>query len=123
MTSHAAVTLNRTPALLRVVIYSEAARWFAYALECDVRASAKTAEAALDTLIKIVEAHIAADLKRGEEPLSLFKVTPHGIWNKFAAAASAKHPVELRRTESPGRLRYLVATCAERPDVATASSN
>lgn len=104
------------PALLRVVIYSEAARWCAYALECDVSTSARTADAALDTLIKIVETHVAADLRTGREPLSIFKVTPQRIWAKFAAAATLKHPVELRRMEAPGRLRYLVATCSDHSD-------
>ena len=108
-------------ALLRVVVYAEAARWFAYALECDVKTSAKTAEAALDTLIKIVETHVAADLRSGRQPLSNFKVTPQMIWRKFASAADRQRPVELRRTEAPGRLRYLVATCTGPVDGSTGS--
>ncbi len=122
MTSPAGAVRPRH-ALLRIVLYAEAARWSAYALECDLRTSAKTADAALDTLIKIVETHIAADLRTGREPLSIFKVTPQGIWNKFATAANVKHPVELRRAGSPGRLRYLVATCADDTDAAIPTIN
>jgi hypothetical protein len=98
------------PALLRIVIYSEATWWCACALECDVQAFCKTAEAALDTVVQIVETHVAADIRMGREPLSGFSVTPQQIWTKFSTAARLKHPVELNRTDSPVHLRYLVAT-------------
>ena len=97
-------------ALLRIVIYSEATRWCSCALECDVQTSCQTPQAALDTLVQIVETHAAADIRMGREPLSGFRVTPQQIWNKFSTAARLKHPVELNRADSPGRLRFLVAT-------------
>jgi len=92
--------------LLRIVVYAEATLWCAWALECDIRARGRTPDLALDTLIKIVERHVAADLRMGREPLSAFKVTPPDIWNKFAASRGRA----LRRADSPGRLRYIVAT-------------
>lgn len=92
--------------LLRIVVYAEATLWCAWALECDIRARGRTAELALGTLIKIIERHVAADLRMGREPLSAFKITPPDIWNKFAA--SGGH--ELRRDDGSGRLRYVVAT-------------
>ena len=122
MTSPEAAKRPR-PALLRIVLYAEAARWSAYALECDLRTSANTADAALDTLIKIVETHVAADLRTGREPLSIFKVTPQRIWNKFATAANVKHPVQLRRPEAPGRLSYLIATCADDAEASAPALN
>ena len=122
MTSQPAATRPKH-AILRVVLYCEEARWSAYALECDLKTSAKTADGALDTLIKVVETHVAADLRTGREPLSIFKVTPQRIWNKFAAAAHVKPPVDLHRAGSPGRLRYLVATCDDEPEAAPQEVN
>lgn len=105
--SDSATPLGSGREVLRIVVYAEPTLWCAWALECDIRARGRTAEIALDTLIKIVERHVAADLRMGREPLSAFKVTPADIWNKFAATLG---PVEVRRNPSSTRLRYVVAT-------------
>lgn len=102
--------LHPTNSLLRIVVYAESpGHWCAQALECDVKSSSRTADAALDTLIKIVETHVAAELQSGRHPLASFKVAPRPMWGRFALAAQATHPIELHRTDSPGRLRYLIA--------------
>jgi hypothetical protein len=102
--------LHPTNSLLRIVVYAESpGQWCAQALECDVKSSSRTADAALDTLIQVFEAHMAADLRPGGHPLASFSPAPQPMWSKFAVAAQAAHPFELHRPDSPGRLRYLVA--------------
>ena len=113
--------LHPTNSLLRIVVYAESpGQWCAQALECDVKSASRTADAALDTLIKILEAHIAADLRPGVHPLASFTAAPQPMWSKFAMAAQAAHPFELHRADSPGRLRYLIAKSID--DAAASSS-
>ena len=82
----------------------------AQAIECDLTASAGTRDAALDTLVKLVEVHVAFDGRRGTDPLSQFAPAPPPCWKRFAAAAAAQEPLELPRSNQPADLRYLVAT-------------
>ena len=97
--------------MLRIVVYAEPHdRWIAQAIECDLSASGSTRDAALDTLIKLVEVHVAFDARRGTDPLSRFAPAPPPSWNRFAAAAAAQDPLELTRSERPTDLRYLIAT-------------
>ena len=113
--------LHPTNSLLRIVVYAESpGQWCAQALECDVKGSSRTADAALDTVIKIVEAHIAADLRPGVHPMASFNAAPQPMWSKFAMAAQAAHPFELHRADSPGGLRYLIAKSID--DAAASSS-
>ena len=97
--------------LLRIIVHAESAtRWIAQAIECDLMASGGTRDAALDTLIKLVEVHVAFDARHGTDPLSRFAPAPPECWNRFAAAAAAQEPLELTRSERPADLRYRVAT-------------
>ena len=98
--------------LLRIVVYPEStSRWTAQAIECDLMASASTRHAALDTLLKLVEVHVAFDARQGTDPLSRFAPAPPPCWERFATAAAAEAPLELTRSDRPIDLRYLVATC------------
>ena len=101
--------------LLRIVVYAESdARWTAQAIECDLMASGGTRDAALDTLIKLVEVHVAFDGRRGTEPLSRFAPAPPPCWKRFADAAAAEEPLELTRSDRPAMdLRFLVATSVD----------
>lgn len=98
--------------LLRIVVYAEPDhRWTAQAIECDLRASSGTRDAALDTLLKLIEVHVAFDARRGTDPLSRFAPAPPPCWQRFAAAAAAQEPLELTRSDrSTADLRFLVAT-------------
>lgn len=97
--------------LLRIVVYAESeTRWTAQAIECDLMASGHTRDAALDTLVKLVEVHVAFDGRRGTDPLSQFAPAPPPCWKRFATAAAAHEPLELTRSARPTDLRYLVAT-------------
>lgn len=103
----AIVTMTHS-ALLRVVVFPHAAGgWSACALERDVRTSAINADAALDALVKMVE---ATSYPVADEPLIQFGLAPDDAWQTFAAAAQRNPPVELTSADSPSRLRYLVAT-------------
>ncbi len=97
--------------LLRIVVYAEStSRWTAQAIECDLMASGATRHAALDTLLKLVEVHVAFDGRQGTDPLSRFAPAPPPCWERFATAAAAEEPLELTRSDRPTDLRYLVAT-------------
>ena len=66
--------------LLRIVVYAESAsRWTAQAIECDLMASGATRHAALDTLLKLVEVHVAFDGRQGTDPLSRFAPAPRAV--------------------------------------------
>ena len=98
--------------LLRIVVYAESGtRWRAQAIECDLMASAGTRDAAVNTLVSLVEVHVAFDGRRGTAPLSRFAPAPQSCWKRFATAAAAQEPLELPRSNrSAADLRYLVAT-------------
>ena len=101
--------------LLRIVVYPEShARWTAQAIEYDLMASAGTRDAALDTLIKLLEVHVTFDGRRGTEPLSRFAPAPPQCWRRFEDAAAAREPLELTWSDRPVmELRYLVATSVD----------
>ena len=97
--------------LLRIVVYAESkTRWMAQAIECDLMASGHTRDAALDTLVKLVEVHVAFDGRHGTDPLSRFAPAPPLCLRKFENAAASQAPLELTRSDRPTDLRYLVAT-------------
>ncbi len=100
-------------ALLRIVVYPESTGgWTAQAIECDLMAWGATRAAALDTLLKLVEVHVAFDGRQGTDPLSRFAPAPPPCWERFATAAAAEEPLKLTRSNRPTDLRYLVATSA-----------
>lgn len=103
---------------LRIIVFPDSPKaWTARSLEHDLAARGTTAEAAIDTLVKIAEAHIAFDTRHGRLPLSAFAAAPRLYWNAFARAEKAA-PVEVRRPEYDHTLRCVIGMVAEHPIIA-----
>ena len=103
---------------LKIIVFPDSLKaWTARSLEHDLAARGPTAEAAIDTLIKIAEAHIAFDTRHGRLPLSAFTSAPRLYWNAFAQAEKST-PVEVRRPENDGTLHCVVRMVAEHPIIA-----
>jgi hypothetical protein len=101
---------------LRVVVFPETQRtWTARSLEHDLAAGGATAEAALDTLLKIAQAHIAYDVRHGHEPLSVFAAAPQLYWSAFAAAQRIQISTELNWRESGAPTHVLAAIVPQHP--------
>lgn len=103
---------------LRIIVFPDSRKaWTARSLEHDLAARGATAEAAIDTLVKIAEAHIAFDTRHGRLPLSAFACAPRLYWNAFARAERST-PVEVRRPESDRTLHCVVRMVSEHPIIA-----
>lgn len=89
--------------------------WTARSLEHDLAAEGRTAEAALDNLVKMADAHIAYDIRHGHEPLSAFASAPQRYWNAFGAAPKKDPPIELTRNEPRRSLRCVVGVAPYNP--------
>ena len=101
---------------LRIVVYPETTKaWGARSLEHDLSAVGRTAEAALDALVRIASAHIAYDSRHGRAPLSAFAAAPRPYWNAFAVAAQSARPLEIIRPEPQGAMSCLVSVTREHP--------
>ena len=87
----------------------------ARSLERDISAAGRTAEAAVESLLSIAEAHIAFDSRHGREPLSTFTAAPQLYWKAFARSADDSQPREVSRFDSVSRLRYLVGIVPQNP--------
>lgn len=93
---------------LRVLVFPESIRWWtARSLEHDIAVSSKTAETALDSLIKIAQAHVAYDVRHGRLPLSAFAPAPRPYWSAFPAHATLR--LELRHPDEGGPTIHVVA--------------
>lgn len=103
---------------LNIVVFPDSSKaWTARCLEHDLSARGTTAEAAVDTLVKIVDAHIAYDIRHGRTPLSAFMAAPRLYWNAFTGAQKAR-PVELRRPENDRTLYCSIGMVPQHPIVA-----
>lgn len=103
-------------ASLKIVVFPETPKtWIARSLEHDLAAAGRTAEAALDTLVKVADAHIAYDIRHGHKPLSAFGSAPRIYWNAFSVAKIEQNPVELTRSAPDRSLRYVVGLAAQNP--------
>jgi hypothetical protein len=101
---------------LRIVVFPETPKtWTARSLEHDLAAAGRTPEAALDTLVKIADAHIAYDIRHGHKPLSAFGSAPKLYLDAFNVARTASSPVELARNSPERSLRYVVGITAFNP--------
>ena len=101
---------------LRIVVFPDTPHtWKARALEHDLMAGGRSAEAALHTLVKLADAHIAYDIRHGHRPLSAFAPAPQMYWNAFWGAAKSAQPIELTRTEPERSLRYVVGIASADP--------
>jgi hypothetical protein len=101
---------------LRIVVFPETTKaWTARSLEHDLAAVGRTADAALDALVRIASAHIAYDVRHGRPPLSAFSTAPRSYWHAFGVAASKSKPMEITRTEPQGALSCLVSVTDVNP--------
>ena len=86
--------------------------WHAQAIECDLTAVANSRAASLDTLVKVIEVHVAHDTRMGRAPLSRLAAAPDDRRAAFERAARVVDPVELMRDERAA-LRFLVANSVD----------
>jgi hypothetical protein len=97
------------PRQLRILVFPETHRtWTARGLEHDLAAGGRTIESAVDTLLKIVRAHIDFDLRHHHEPLSAFAAAPSLYWSAFTGARRLPLEMELDWSDR-GRLAEVVA--------------
>ena len=103
---------------LRIVVFPDSPKaWTARSLEHDLAARGRTAEAAVDTLVRIAEAHIAYDKRHGRAPLSAFASAPRLYWNAFARAEKTS-PAEVRQPETDETLSCVIGRIPEHPIIA-----
>ena len=106
-------------ARLRIVVFPETSKtWAARALEHVLAGAGRTADAAVDTLLKIARAHVAYDLRHGREPLSAFAAAPQLYWSAFMGATKLANPTELVWGEFGSPLRCLVGIATQHPMLA-----
>ena len=101
---------------LRIVVFPETTKaWTARSLEHDLAAVGRTADAAIDALVRVASAHIAFDIRHGRTPLSGFSAAPRSYWHAFAGESARTKPMELLRMDPEGALSCLVAVMRENP--------
>lgn len=108
---------------VKIVVFPDSSKaWTARCLQHDLSARGTTAEAAVDTLVKIVDAHIAYDIRHGRTPLSAFMAAPRLYWNAFTGAQKVR-PVELRQPEKDRTLHCAIGMIDQHPIIATHRPN
>ncbi|MEO7158735.1 MAG: hypothetical protein ABI039_14305 [Vicinamibacterales bacterium] len=101
---------------LRIVVFPETTKaWTARSLEHDLAAAGRTAEAAVDALVRMASAHIAYDLRHGHVPLSAFGAAPRAYWHAFAGSSSKPRPIEVTRLGAASPLSCLVSVSMVNP--------
>lgn len=89
--------------------------WTARSLEHDLMAAGRTPEGALDSLVKMADAHFAYDLRHGHRPLSSFAAAPQTYWSAFLTAPKKEQPIELTRSEPLRSLSCVVGVASYNP--------
>ena len=103
---------------LRIIVFPETAKaWTARALEHDLTAAGRTADAAIDALVRIASAHIAYDMRHGHAPLSAFGAAPRAYWSAFAGASSNARPIEVSQPGAAAPLSCLVSVTQANPAI------
>ena len=103
---------------LTIVVFPDSPKaWTARCLEHDLSARGATAEAAIDALVKIADAHIAFDIRHGRTPLSAFTAAPRLYWNAFTRAEKTR-PIELYRPECDRTLQCAIGMVDQHPIIA-----
>lgn len=100
------------PVLRILITRGDDTSWHAQGIECDLTAVAGSRAASLDTLMKVIEEHIAHDTRMGRAPLSRLAAAPNYRRAAFERAARVVDPVELGRHERAA-LRFLVANSVD----------
>jgi hypothetical protein len=103
---------------LRIVVFPETTKaWTARSLEHDIEAGGRTADAALDALVRVASAHIAFDIRHGRAPLSAFGPAPRPYWNAYGGASMIDKPREVLRMEPYGPFACSVTLTKEHPAI------
>ena len=104
------------PPRLTVVVFPEGNRWWiARSLERDIAAAGPTPEAALDSIVKIAQAHVVFDQRHGREPLSAFAPAPRAYWKAFRAAHWSGQEAEIHDPERDRFIRVIAARLSWHP--------
>ena len=109
------------PCRLRIVVFPETHRtWTARALEHDLAAQGRTMESAIDTLVKLIQAHVAYDQRHNRKPLSAFGGA-EASWNAFDRADELPILMELdwNGTDMPARI--VAAVISDHPAIRPSS--
>lgn len=103
---------------LRIVVFPETTKaWTARSLEHDLEAGGRTADAALDALVRVASAHIAFDIRHGRAPLSAFGVAPRSYWNAYGTSSMITKPREVLRMEPHGPFTCSVTLTNDNPAI------
>jgi hypothetical protein len=103
---------------LRILVFPDSPRsWTARGLERDLSGGGITMEAALDTVLKVIRAHINYDLRHGRHPLSAFAAAPRLYWEAFAGASRVDLRLDLAGEETGMPMRVIAATLPQHPIV------
>jgi hypothetical protein len=107
------------PPRLQILAFREFGKnWTARVLEHDMAAGARTLEQAVDTVLRIAQAHVAFDQRHNRTPLSAFAPAPRLYWNAFERASERPIVAELDWSEKT-RTRVVVATVEQNPAIRT----
>lgn len=110
------------PCRLRIVVFPEThLTWTARALEHDLAAQGRTIEAAIDTLVRLIRAHVAHDRRHNRKPLSAFAAAPKVYWNAFNRAAELPILMELDWPDTDTPVRIVAAMISDHPAIRTSS--
>ena len=103
---------------LRILVFPETHRtWTARGLEHDLAAEGSTLESAVDTLLKMVRAHIAYDRRHDHKPLSAFAPAPQLYWDAFTRATRLPITMELDWSETGARAQIVAAVTSKHPAI------
>ena len=81
---------------LTILVFPEVHHtWTARGLEHDLAAEGRTIESAVDTLLKVVSAHIDYDRRHNREPLSAFVGAPPLYWSAFTRGTPLSIPTHV----------------------------
>jgi hypothetical protein len=110
------------PCRLRIVVFPETRRtWTARALEHDLAAQGRSIEAALDTLVRLIQAHVAFDKRHNRKPLSAFAAAPKVYWSAFNRAAELPIQMELDWLDAEMPARIVAAMIPDHPAIRPSS--
>jgi hypothetical protein len=112
------------PCGLRIVVFPETHRtWTARALEHDLAARGRSIEVAIDTLVRLIQAHVEYDCRHNRKPLSAFAAAPKVYWNAFDRAAELPFQMELDWKDTYRPARIVAAMVMDHPAIRPSSSS
>jgi hypothetical protein len=103
---------------LRIVVFPETHRiWTARALEHDLAARGRSIESAIDTLVRLIQAHVEYDRRHNRKPLSAFAAAPMVYWTAFDRAVELPIQMELDWKDADGPARVVAAMVSTHPAI------